>query len=227
MRNSITNEQLDHLLKFVGYGDLKAEYWFLGMEEGGGGEENIRARLVFRHIEDCADAHKILGITKFHRGKRIIQRTWRGMCYIMLRLQNHEPNPENIRNYQAEQLGRFGGNTLLYELMPLPKPSIGDWDYEKLIPQFSSRTDYYEKVKPMRKELLSNLYLEYSPKAVIAYGKNFWQDYQELFPNVNFTPIDQFLVGRDHDTKIVFTGHLTARTMNGKLDDVVSLIADK
>ncbi len=226
MENSLTDKQLERLLEFIGYGVLNAEYWFLGMEEGGGGEDNVRARLKFKQLEDCAEAHKILGITKHHFGKRIIQQTWRGMCYIMLRLINEEPNAENIRNYQAEKLGRFNGNTLLYELMPLPKPSISKWGYEKLIPQFKSRIEYYEKVRPQRIKLLQKLYKENTPKVVIAYGKSSWDDYKELFPGVKFIKQDQFLVGEDKDTKIVFTGHFTAKIMNGKFDDVVSIVTD-
>jgi hypothetical protein len=125
IHQAITDEQLEHLLDFIGYGRLGADVWFLGMEEAGGGEANIRTRLKFGQVEDCAEAHKLLGITKHHWGKQIIQRTWRGMCYIILRLENQEPHAENIRNYQAEKLGRFSGNTLLCELMPIPKPGIG------------------------------------------------------------------------------------------------------
>ncbi|MGB7874122.1 MAG: hypothetical protein WBL25_07040 [Anaerolineales bacterium] len=55
------------------------------MEEAGGGEENLRARL---------------------------------------QLQNAETETESIRNYQAEKLGRYGGNTLLCELMPISKPNV-------------------------------------------------------------------------------------------------------
>jgi len=224
MTTPLSNDQLNHLIKFVGYGRLDADIWFLGMEEAGGGEENIRARLNFKQIEDNAEAHKILGITKHHWGKRIIQRTWRGMCYIMLRLEKTEPTTENIRKYQAEKLGCFDGNTLLYELMPIPKPNISQWGYENLFPQFSSREDYYEKIKPYRIKLLQYLFVNNKPKAIIAYGKSFWADYQELFPEIKFIQKGQFLVGKSESTTIILVDHFTSRTMNHKLDDVVSLI---
>lgn len=91
MTTSITDSELEHLLNFIGYGKLNADVWFLGMEEAGGGEANIRARLKFHKVEDCAQAHKFLGITKHHAGKKVIQRTWWGMCYIMLRLPEKLP----------------------------------------------------------------------------------------------------------------------------------------
>ena len=194
------------------------------MEEAGGGETNIRTRLHFRRVEDNAEAHKLLGVTHLHWGKRKIQRTWRGMCYIMLRLEDQEPTRENIRQYQAEKLGRFGGNTLLTELMPIPKPKISRWGYEELIPQFSSRADYYETVKPQRVKLLRQLIVEHKPRVLIGYGKGFWAEYKALFDSMPFAANGQFQVAFDGTTLVILTGHFTARSMNGKFDDIVSII---
>ena len=227
MTEAINDEQLNHLLDFIGYGTLNADVWFLGMEEAGGGEENIRTRLQFKQIEDNANAHKMLGITKHHWDKKVIQRTWRGMCYIMLCLENIEPTTENIRNYQAEKLGRFDGNTLLYELMPIPKPNISQWGYENLLPQFASREDYYKRIKPYRINLLQDLSIKHKPKAIIAYGKSYWNDYKELFADLSFIQKGQFFVGENKATRVILTDHFTSKTMNNKLDEVVSLIKGK
>jgi len=97
MSQPLTDQELRRLRDFIGYGTLQADVWFIGMEEGGGGEDNIRRRLKFRSAEDCADAHKILKIEKFHWGKKEIQQTWRGMCRIMLGLDGKEATTENIR----------------------------------------------------------------------------------------------------------------------------------
>ena len=211
MTTAIKDHELEYLLNFVGYGNLDAEVWFLGMEEAGGGESNIRSRLKFRTIEDCAEAHQILGITKHHTGNKIIQKTWRGMCYIMLTLEGKETDRENIRNYQADYLGRFQGNSLLLELMPIPKPSINTWNYEDLFPQFKSRNDYYQTVRPRRINYLQKLFLEHRPKIVIAYGqgikKKNWQAYQDLFGNLEFSKFGQFMIARDTETVVVLTDH--------------------
>jgi len=45
MTNFLSDDELEHLLNFIGYGNLDADVWFLGMEEAGGGEVNIRTRL--------------------------------------------------------------------------------------------------------------------------------------------------------------------------------------
>ncbi len=220
----LSNEELDHLLAFVGYGTPDADVWFLGMEEAGGGEDNIRTRLEFQTVEDNAEAHKMLEITKHHWGRRVIQRTWRAMCYIMLRLENQEPSTENIRRYQAEQLGRSQGNTLLTELMPIPKPSVGSWGYEELISQFSSREDYYQQIRPRRVQLLRQLVAQHNPQVIIAYGKAFWPDYKGIFSDMTFRTNDQFEVASQDGLLVILTAHFTARTMNGKLDDLVNIV---
>jgi hypothetical protein len=220
----LTDHELNSLLAFIGYGTLDADIWFLGMEEAGGGEENIRIRVGFEPVEDCAEAHRKLGVTNLHWGKRKIQRTWRSMCYIMLALDGHQPRTKNIRSYQAERLGRIRGNTLLTELMPIPKSKISQCGYEDLLPQFSSRKDYYEQVKPGRIQYLQGILVKHSPKVVIGYGKAFWSAYKELFPEMKFSVRGGFEVGKSTKTLAIMTGHFTARSMNGRLDEVVSIV---
>ena len=219
----LTEPELEHLLNFIGYGSLDAPVWFLGMEEAGGGEANLRARLKFHEVEDCAEAHRLLGITKHHEGKRVIQRTWRGMCYLMLKMDGKATDAESIRAYQAESLGRFGGQTLLVELMPIPKAGIGAWGYEELIPQYASREDYYRKVKPRRLVYLRGLLRDHPPRMVVGYGKGYWPEYRALFGTVDFVTQGQFQVGRQAGLMVVLTDHFTSRTMNGKLDEVVAI----
>lgn len=221
---ALTDDELEHLQNFVGYGRLDAAVWFLGMEEAGGGEANIRTRLKFKPVEDCAEAHRMLGFTKHHEGKKIIQRTWRGMCCIMLRLAGQAITTESIRQYQADYLGRFGGNSLLCELMPIPKPRIQDWGYEGLIPQFASSAEYYQTVKPRRIRYLQGLIKEHRPQVVVGYGRSYWEAYRALFPQMTFSQKGPFMAGRDADTAVVLTDHFTARTMNGQFDEVVLLI---
>jgi hypothetical protein len=146
------------------------------------------------------------------------------MCYIMLRLEGLEPTKENIRNYQAEKLGRYGGNTLLAELMPIPKPKIERWDYEELIPQFASRKEYYETIKPWRVKYLRGLIEEHRPKIVICYGKTFWGYFQELFEGQKFSEDGRFRTAETEKTQVILTDHFSARSMNGRFDDVLFII---
>lgn len=220
----LTDIELEHLLGFIGYGRASAPVWFLGMEEAGGGEENLRARLQFEPIEDLARAHQILGITKHYEGRKVIQPTWRGMCYVMLGLGGHQTDVESIRQYQAERLGRFQGETLLCEMMPIPKPRIGSWGYEGIIPQFQSADEYYRRVKPQRVGLLRGLIRQNAPKVVVGYGKRYWEAYQALFPKRRFERVGAFLVSEGQTPLVVLTPHLASRAMNHQLEAVVSLI---
>ncbi len=49
MHGPVSDEELGHLLDFIGYGRLDAPVWFLGMEEAGGGEERLHiGQLIVR-----------------------------------------------------------------------------------------------------------------------------------------------------------------------------------
>jgi hypothetical protein len=221
---ALTDDEFNHLCRFIGYGNLAAPTWFLGMEEAGAGGAALRTRVNFDSVEDCADAHLALGITKHHWGSRTIQSTWRGMCYVMLALDNRSKGREDIRRYQAEMLGRNTGSTLLVELMPIPRPRLGWWEYGGLIPQFSSAESYVYEVKPWRIQYIRNLYLQRRPSLVIAYGKKYWQDYASIFNGVEFQREGHFMIGRNRDSLIVFTDHFTSRTMNKQWDYLVEAI---
>lgn len=223
MSTALADSQVEHLLGFVGYGNPSGPVWFLGMEEGGGGEQNLRNRLAFSMFEDLYEGHKKLGIVKHHEGRRVIQRTWRGMCLIMLRLNGEETTPDTIRMYQAEALGRQNVETFLAELMPIPKPSIGDWGYEEFMPQFRSRDDYYSRIMPKRITHIRGIVEKYSPSIVIAYGKSYWPSYRHLFRNAVFVTSSIFEVTRA-EPLVVLCPHFTSRAMNGRFDEVVELV---
>ena len=219
MNKALTQNQLDHLLKFVGYGRLDADIWFLVMEETGGSEENLRARLKFEQIEDLAKAHQLHGITKD-------QNSWRGTCEIMLRLDDKTPDDGMIQEYQSERLGQPHGATLLCALMPIPKSGSADWGYTTLLPQYETRQACYEALKPDRLDLFRQLVEEYHPKIVIGCGKEYWDDYQELFNQFKFSSNDQFLVGWDTDTVVILTDQFDEPSMEGKFDEVVKIIRE-
>lgn len=191
------------------------------MEEAGGGEDNIRTRLQFEPVMDSAEAHKMLGVRHLHWGKWKIQRTWRGMRCIMLRLEGDEPTTQNIRRYQAEKLGRPGGNTLLTELMPIPEPKIYRRGYEDLIPQFRSRAEYCQVVKPRRIKLLRGLIEENDPQAIVCYGKGFWNDFRELFKGSEFMETGSFQTAIFGHSLVILAPHFTSIARNGRFDDAV------
>jgi hypothetical protein len=221
----LADPQVNALLRFIGYGNLSADVWFLGMEEAGATDEHLRIRSAFAPVEDCAEAHRKLGITKHQEGKRSIQKTWRGMCWVMLELAGYVPTTELIRTYQATQLGRPGSDSLLLELMPIPKPNTSSgWDYKQIMPQFASEQHYFETVLPTRMAQIKALISEHVPKVVVCYGKAYWDIYRSMFDNVIFVPDGPFLVSRASPSLIVLTPHFRVKEMNGQLPVLTEII---
>lgn len=220
-------DEISNLLEFIGYGNLQAPVWFLGMEEGGGGEDRIRIQSGFEPIEDLRDAHVYkLGISRHHCGSRALQSTWNKMCQIMLSLAEIQPDLQTRRIYQAGHLGRLAGDTLLAELMPIAKTSLKTWEYHELIPMFRNRQQYYDEVLPVRLLKYIELVSLHSPRLIVAYGRAYWHHYQSILGQTAFHDRGRFRHGTNGKTTMVLTDHFAARTMNCAIPDVVALIKE-
>jgi hypothetical protein len=184
-----TADEIDKLLRFIGYGRLEAPIWFIGMEEGGGGEANLRTRLTFDPVMDLARAQRMLGYgAYFDLPPPKIQPTWRALIQITLGVMGRPTEAEAVAGYQVRELGRAHGDTLLTELMPLPAPTTRHWPYQALFadPRFASRDRYLNTIKPHRIQLLRDLIANHKPRLVICYGKSYWTDFKRLFPGAKF-----------------------------------------
>ena len=122
------HETYDELLAgftehFYGYGDYDGDFWFIGMEEGGG---NVDIRLSQwdergrRELEDLAGFHYAIGMTEWFEPKSKLQPTWSKYVRIILAAEGKIFSTECIRQYQTHQLGRSGNKSCLIELLPLP-----------------------------------------------------------------------------------------------------------
>lgn len=224
----LSDDDLNKLIDFYGYGSLGANVWFVGMEEGGGGEENLLRRLQFNQVEDCREAMKKLEIYDWHWGSQKIQSTWRGMCCIMLALANVPISRDTIRNYQVEKLGRADGKTLLAELMPLPKPNLKSWNYCNVLPQFKDSHQYYSTVMPKRIKMFQHLLSQYFPTNIICYGKRYWPQFKEIFPLLEFRTMDNglFHFAQNGKSNIFLTDHFTARSMNDGLSIIIKSVCE-
>ncbi len=83
---------------------------------------------------------------------------------------------------------------------------------------------HYRVVKPRRIRYLRALFTEHRPKVVVCYGKAFWGDYQELFEGSVFEQKGQFQTVVCDDTLVILTGHFAARSMNGRFDELATII---
>jgi len=218
----LSSREKTKLLRFIGYGNLAAPVWFIGMEERGHGEERLVRRLQFKRVEDLARAHCILGISKHHYPPFVLQRTWRTMCEIMLRLADISPTMENLKTYQASYLGRFGSATLLTELLPIPAPGHHKWEYGSL---FGDRVKYEEEVQPKRMEMLCRLISKHKPSLVICYGRTDWKYYEKLFPEAQWEESAPFRIGRARGMRVFLTPHFVPHQMSKtRIADLCRLI---
>ena len=214
MNNQITDKQLEVLEGFIGYGKLNAEIIFFGIEEAGGGYENLKMRFSMDKYEylDCKRFHlDNLKKTDYHNENEKysvkLQPVWGFMSYLMLRYKGHSKKEildnrrQLLREYQNNRLGTTNekGETLLTELFPIPCDSDKIWgtkneSYTKIIPQYKSKKDYRESILLKRKKKFQNLInsTDFSASVIICYGKRNWKEFEKFFNdfNVQFHKID-------------------------------------
>jgi hypothetical protein len=163
---------------FFGYGDYRARYWFVGMEEGGGGTEaEIGRRLAAWHargrreLEDLAEFHAAIGEVRWFK-RAILQPTWRGLIRIVMAAEGLASDKEDVRAYQRDRLGRPGGETCLIEIMPLPSPRSDVWHYATMLTdaRFRSRQAYVDALRAERLGRIQTRIDEWRPPFVIIYG---------------------------------------------------------
>ena len=169
----------DYMGGFWGYGNLNGDYWFVGMEEGGGDSfEEVDQRILQwdkrgrNSFEDLYQYHMDINVPKWFQEKAPLQSTWNRLIRVLLVTKGLIPEREAVRKYQIEQLGRSNGEVCLLELLPLPSPTTSHWMYGQHsdIPILSSRETYTEKVGITRAGKIAELILEHQPKFVLFYG---------------------------------------------------------
>jgi hypothetical protein len=172
----------------IGYGSLKAKWWFLGMEEAcEPSDSELSARLSGDLLEDFLVGHKKLfpRCRDMFEPKVKAQRTLRPLIKTLLAATSRPDSLDDIKAYQAMRWGRLDGETLQTELLPLPSPSKGAWPayYVKSgLPELLSRKAYESKWIPIRVNFLRQLIAANQPKVLIAYGAKHWPEFEQLVP---------------------------------------------
>ncbi|GAH72638.1 unnamed protein product, partial [marine sediment metagenome] len=162
------------LSNFIGYGNLNADFWFIGYEEGCSKDiRDVQFRLRVPGLQDILKAHKELkekridenALNWFEEGK--YQTTWGALIKILLIAKgdfeqeiatetlSHTSLLKKVKYYQSNLWGRFDNETLVAELLPLPSKSSSEWHkgYSNSDISFlKSRKDYIEAVKTKRIE---------------------------------------------------------------------------
>lgn len=210
---------LDYMQNFYGYGNFKGDYWFVGMEEGGGssfGEVQTRLNAWNERgrklLEDLRDYHYAIGITQWFDEKAKLQATCKHLIRVLL--------PENavkddILRYQRIKLGRSDSNHAMLELLPLPSRSLkaSDWWYNQYskLPYLANRDNYQNQFLFQRAASLRQRVQEYQPKAVVFYGTSYEQWWHGVAET--YLAVDQgndFAYGTNGKTLFVMMKHPVA-----------------
>jgi hypothetical protein len=219
---NLTEQERQKLLNFVGYGNPNGRFWFMGMEEGSGGsdnlEPNITARLKFSdEIMDLQDAHdeQHLNWVYWDINKPVkFPSVWVYMARIVRALSQERPqdwwDTEKAKVYIREKLGRkdSNGNTFITELLPLPKRKASQWPtiYEQSF-GFRQREDYEKQITPHRKERIGTLLGNKKPKYLFCYGETHYAHYKDIFPSENWRtlPETKFEIASNESTNVVLS----------------------
>jgi hypothetical protein len=241
LNNSIDNILLkDYMDNFFGYGNLDGDYWFIGMEEGGGGSiEEIQSRLAqWKNsnqptLLDNYEFHKSITDNKgknfdyFFKGKKSkYQRTWGGLIKILLNYQSTNGiSLDAVKEFQSDQLGRYGSNNCIMEVFPLPSPKSTDWKYNQWssLESLINRVKYKEELKAGRIEKLNKLINQYNPTFVVFFSSNpeyikYWSEISQIdfnsIPSLNIQKTKnktlKIKIGVNKTTTFVITHHPVA-----------------
>ncbi|HEX9161448.1 MAG TPA: hypothetical protein VF980_07035 [Thermoanaerobaculia bacterium] len=171
-----------YLRTFFGYGQLRARYWFIGLEEGGVRtlDEFLTrldawSRCGQPELVDLASFHHQIGVDEWFRDPVPLQRTWRALMRARFAAEGVENvSTEQLRRFQARQLGSSSGDTALLELLPLPargRAPDEPWIYQPLgIADLASRERYIAAYTDLRRDALTKMVRNYQPRAVVTYG---------------------------------------------------------
>ena len=233
---SLNDKLLEHFMTtFYGSGNYAGEYWFLGMEEGGG---NIFERVVKRldtwqklgepELVDIYDFHIGINYPDYFTDPVKLQRTWMQQARIVLASKGKPTAIENVKAYQRDIIGRRIGETCLLELLPLPSPSTNVWNYNRWsnLLYLRDRKTYREYCIPWRCKHIQTKIRVFKPKLVVFFGKSYYKYWQRIAgKHMKFRDEGGFLVGSSKGTMFIIAKHPAAWGItNGYFEKIGSLV---
>jgi len=189
-----------YMHSFYGYGNWKSNFWFVGIEEGGGGEiGNVTRRLDSwnQYKVDLLDNqihHSNIKLDCFFV-KGQLQNTWRKLILTKLSFENKATDRECIRDVQKNDWGHLNSKNLLIELFPLPSPNNTKWFYDKWtgLDVLRYRESYYDYITEERVNYIKNKISEYHPSVILFYGKKMGDNWDKI---IGTKASEEILVGK-------------------------------
>lgn len=209
----------EYINNHYGYGNPHAKFWLIGMEEGGGtSREEILRRVEIWHamgareVTDVVEFHNRLGMPEFFHDPVKLQRTWAQLIRVLLAAEGLPTDTASVKAYQRDHLGRHDGENCLLELLPLPSPSTGVWNYGEWtgLPYLKNRETYRQTYVPWRVDHLQNMVLRHQPKAVVYYGITYRLFYEMVVGQPFNEESNGFVSARNDNTLYVLVKHPAA-----------------
>lgn len=192
--NVIPNSNFENLVRsclynWLGYGNINAPIWFMGIEEGGAEiwrnktitlNQSLEFRSKFSNQMDFRYVwENIYNISlESFSGPNV----WRYMVAFLLEWEGRSSSPIDIQNYifKSKQLGREDSNHFLGELMPLPKISKGSMKPYKSI--WTSSHQYYEEVGVKRFSIIRDtIERNQNVRIIVSYDKVLTEKFLNYF----------------------------------------------
>lgn len=203
----MTQKELEYYLQnFYGYGQWKSDFYFIGIEEGGGKNlclvnSKLSSLLAFSETKSQLLDNFIHQITRVPvncaEGREFfvskIQTTWKPFIKMLLILSgtNLAPGINDILHFQINSWGRIQPEFphAVIELLPLPNPGLNDshWNYNtwssSFIPPFHliNRQHYIKLIIQDRIHHLALQIRLHKPRLVVFYASSqpysgYWND---------------------------------------------------
>jgi hypothetical protein len=237
------NELLSKLCQFIGYGSPHAKVIFIGIEEYTDDsnrdlyEKRLNIQSSLKPYTDLDELCIQLTDGLHNPQNSEPQFTWRPLCSVMLGIDDNTIDRMDDRSaiieYQRTKLGKKDGDSLLAELLPVPKSKVNSFGeiHRSLlgIPRFDGAVvdddallnAYRELVLAQRRKLLAKMLAERfarsPPRLVVAYGRPWlgdrpWGQFKAVFRQTHqmLHEEGQMRYAED-DRPINFKGRITPR----------------
>jgi len=174
---------------FYGSGNYSGDYWFVGMEEGGGNDLVQVTNRIYAWLDlggselvDIFDFHIRINYPEYFTNPVKLQRTWMQQARIILSSKGFSATTPAVKTYQRDIIGRKDSETCLLELLPLPSPSTSVWNYDQWskLPFLENRKVYRDYCIPWRCEHIRSQVSIHKPKFVIFFGLSYFQYWQDV-----------------------------------------------
>lgn len=219
---TLPDDLLQHFIStFYGSGSYSGDYWFVGMEEGGGNDLvqvtnriNAWKDLGGTELVDIFDFHIRINYPEYFTNPVRLQRTWMQQARIVLSSKGLSATLPEVKTYQRDVIGRKRSETCLLELLPLPSPSTSVWNYEQWsnLSFLKSRSSYRDYCIPWRCEHIRSQINIHKPKVVVFFGLNYFQYWQDIAgKSSNFQNKGGYYSCKSDNTLYLFAKHPAAR----------------